>query len=196
MKVFGLLLVSALAGLAQMVSLNGPATAKPGEKVTLTVQFTGTGNAAAAQWAVVGPEGLEIAAPVASPALVAAQKLLHSFQGKTLAVGINSNMLPTGAAASYSVTLPDGFADVAFSLKDVELVALDGTPVAASTGPDVVIKMIRRADLNGDGRVDSVDLLISVNQILGIAECTPAVDLNGDGKCSLLDAQLLIKEAL
>lgn len=50
----------------------------------------------------------------------------------------------------------------------------------------------KRGDLNEDGKVSGLDLVVMANMILGIREKTTAADLNGDGKVSGLDYVILV----
>jgi len=50
-------------------------------------------------------------------------------------------------------------------------------------------------DLNGDGLVNSLDVQIAINQVLGLAACTTA-DLDGSGTCTVTDVQRVINASL
>ncbi len=50
-------------------------------------------------------------------------------------------------------------------------------------------------DLNDDGAVDSRDVQIAVNSVVGLGACTVG-DLNGDGVCNVVDLQRVINAAL
>ena len=50
-------------------------------------------------------------------------------------------------------------------------------------------------DLNGDGTVDVLDVQISINQALGLAQCTNS-DLQQNGTCTVIDVQRVINAAL
>ena len=47
-------------------------------------------------------------------------------------------------------------------------------------------------DLNDDGLVNVLDVVILVNIILGLAEVNPAGDLNNDGLINVLDVVILV----
>jgi hypothetical protein len=51
-----------------------------------------------------------------------------------------------------------------------------------------------RCDINGDGKVDVLDVQLSVSQTLGQATCS--ADLDGNGKCDVLDVQRVVNAAL
>jgi hypothetical protein len=46
-------------------------------------------------------------------------------------------------------------------------------------------------DLNADGAVDSLDVQVAINQVLGVAPCTTA-DLQRTGSCNIVDVQRVI----
>ncbi len=50
-------------------------------------------------------------------------------------------------------------------------------------------------DLNGDGKVNVLDVQLATNQTLGYAACGSA-DLNGDSKCTIVDVQRIISTSL
>ena len=52
--------------------------------------------------------------------------------------------------------------------------------------------------MNGDGRVDAVDVQRAINQALGFPPLPgdPMADFNGDGSVNAIDIQLIINAAL
>ena len=50
-------------------------------------------------------------------------------------------------------------------------------------------------DLNGDGKVDTLDVQIAINQALGISACSTAA-LMGSGQCNVVDVQRVINASL
>jgi hypothetical protein len=50
-------------------------------------------------------------------------------------------------------------------------------------------------DLNGDGKVDSTDVQIAINQTIGIASCGNA-SLTGNGQCTVVSVQRIINASL
>jgi hypothetical protein len=50
-------------------------------------------------------------------------------------------------------------------------------------------------DLNGDGKVNVLDVQLATNQTLGYAACGSA-DVNGDSKCTVIDIQRIISTSL
>lgn len=50
-------------------------------------------------------------------------------------------------------------------------------------------------DLNGDGRVDTLDVQLAINQSLGVSACTNG-DLDKSGRCDVVDVQRVVNAAL
>ena len=50
-------------------------------------------------------------------------------------------------------------------------------------------------DLNGDGVVNSVDVQIAINQVMGISACSNA-SLQGNGLCTVVDVQRVVDASL
>jgi hypothetical protein len=50
-------------------------------------------------------------------------------------------------------------------------------------------------DLNGDGKINAVDVQIAINQALGLSPCNTA-DLVQNGQCSVVDVQRVINASL
>jgi hypothetical protein len=60
------------------------------------------------------------------------------------------------------------------------------TPTPAQSSP---------CDLNGDGKVDTLDVQSAINQALGISACNTAA-LTGNGQCNVVDVQRVINASL
>ena len=52
-----------------------------------------------------------------------------------------------------------------------------------------------KCDLNGDGRIDILDIQLAINEALGAAPCTNG-DINSDGSCNVQDVQSLINSVM
>jgi hypothetical protein len=64
-----------------------------------------------------------------------------------------------------------------------------------TTTPPVENPAISACDLNRDGKVDILDVQLSINQALQIAACTTA-DLQHTGRCDIVDVQRVINNSL
>ena len=51
-------------------------------------------------------------------------------------------------------------------------------------------------DVNGDGKVDAVDLVAVINHFLGLQNWWPRADCTGDGKVDALDMVFVVKRVL
>lgn len=116
--------------------------------------------------------------------------------------GINQNLIANGSLATVHFSVSNTASSAVPGTLTVSSVAplpplsVDlSANVIATVGGSTTIPFAVVGDLNGDGKVDSADLLISMQQAVGTAPCGSA-DLNGDGKCDLVDVQLLVKAAL
>ena len=69
----------------------------------------------------------------------------------------------------------------------------NGSAMAVSAGPTYSLTILAKADLNGDGAVNSADVSLMANQVTG-GTCSD--DQNGDGKCDLLDVLVVVLRAL
>jgi hypothetical protein len=66
------------------------------------------------------------------------------------------------------------------------------TALGGSGGPPPPVPT---CDLNGDGKIDAVDVQIAINQALGLSPCNTA-DLLQNGQCSVVDVQRVINASL
>ena len=63
---------------------------------------------------------------------------------------------------------------------------------AMKYSPDFFDSQYTLGDLNGDESIDILDVVMSVNIILGVSDPLPAADMNSDGIVNVLDIILLI----
>jgi Dockerin type I domain len=189
--VIALLALSAV-GSAQTLNLSGPATARPGSTVTVSVNLAGTPDAAGLQWTFsdAGAKGKPGAA-----ADTAGKALYVGPTGIALVIGMNLTAIQPGEVAKYDVTLPKDQKSATLSLSKMLGAKADGTAIALTAGAPLVIALLHPEDLNGDGKIDSIDLQSAVFQIQGVTPCGSA-DLNKDGKCDLVDAMTLVKAGI
>lgn len=195
MRTLTLLLAFVTLTTAQTLTLSAPQRVKPGSKVTVTVALTGSEvNPAALQWTLTAPLP---AAGVAGPAATAANKQLYTVpSGIAILAGMNRTALTPGPVAVYTIDIPVmQMEPVQLSLTGVLGATPDGAAISMQAGPPVLITMLRREDVNGDGALDTIDLQIIIDQIQGRSACGSA-DLNGDSACNLFDVVAFINAAV
>ena len=69
-------------------------------------------------------------------------------------------------------------------------------PVTLGACVDMNFSSSLPGDLNDDGLVNVLDVVILVNIILGLGEQNPAGDLNDDGLINVLDVVILVNMIL
>lgn len=193
MKLFSLFLL-AVACVAQTLTPTGPAIAKPGTAVTVSVVLAGTDNSAGLQWQMTAAPATTMTATAAASA-TAAVKTLHTNTTNNIAllVGMNTNRIAPGEVARYTFTMPSN--SVTVSLSNPLAADLSGAAILLKAGAPLTVNVQSSEDINGDGRIDTIDVMISVDQIQGRATCGTS-DVNGDGKCDLYDTMRIISAAL
>ena len=184
----------AVAGMTgQTLDLSATKTKlRPGEVTTVTFSLNGTTpTVAALQWTEVVAPTLVLDKRILSPAL-SVQKQLACATVTCVVFGLNQTLIPVGPVVTANLTVSStatrGPATV--TLSNVIGANSDGSQATLTAGAPLAITILDFADLNGDGVIDAVDLLISVDQILGRSPCGSA-DLDKDGVCTIKDAQIL-----
>lgn len=192
-----LALVLAATSQAQTtIAASGPVTARPGQTVVMVMTLTTPSPVAGLQWRIQIPPA--IGGPgVASAGTVpmAANKELHrSADGSLqLVVGFNDTTFGSGEIARYSVVVPASASKGLYPVPISEPLAADaaGVPIPVTMGPVYEIRILARADIDGDGAVTMEDFRLMLDQVLGRAPCTD--DQTGDGKCDLLDVLAVVR---
>lgn len=197
MKRFLFVMLLALPLAAQpKLDVTGPSEIRRGETLQLDVTLADAANISGLQWDLTQPFGSPTMARGA--AAETAEKELYCEPPRCLVVGMNSNLIADGVVGSYAVVIPDDAAlgPVTLALSGVLAASPDANPVTLQPGAQLALQVRSwRWDLNDDGVVDGVDLLISVNQVLGVTACTTA-DLDNSGSCDLYDVLILVKHAV
>lgn len=182
------------------LTLSGPQIVKAGTTPTLTLTLTnpqGTGPVGV-QWTTTLPAGV-----------VVNSVTLGGVGGKSLyctpdssmcmVVGMNTTTIPTGVVVGMSVKIP-ATASGTLSFPLTGLTGADATGSAYTlTNPTTYSVVVSpKQDLNGDGKVDELDMQVMVNEVLA-AKNNPSAcvdDLTGDGKCDILDVLQVVLKAL
>lgn len=187
------------SGLSAQVTLTltGPATARPGNAVTVNLTGAMSGSPVALQWTVGLPTGFTATASIGAAGTAAAKTLSCSANATLcLEYGLNTTVIGNGTLAAYTVTIPANATPGAgaFPLSGLLAVNAAGTTVTSASGPAYSLTILSLADINGDGIVNATDVQLMVNQITSGGTCSN--DQNGDGKCDLLDVWIVIMRAL
>lgn len=176
---------------------------KINEPTTLSVSLTNGGPAVITglQWSEAFPGVSQATVPnrIAGAAATAASKQLTCQAPQCVVIGLNRNVIADGALMTVDFSVLPGVAiGSTLTLRLQGLVATNavGTAVPLAAGPDLIITVIAEpGDLNSDGRIDALDLVIMVDRILLRTPCGDA-DLNGDSVCDIRDAAILVNKAI
>jgi hypothetical protein len=194
-----LLAIAVLSALAQaqtpVVTLSGSKTTglKPGDVVTITVALANQPPTPTVTMFQSILQGSKIAlsnVTIATPALT--QKFVDCNATLQCVIwGMNQLAIPSGATLTLTGTIAAN-ASGSSTVSIGSLIATDGNgnAVPITSGPVLTLTISPKGDLNGDGRVDAVDVSIARDEVQGRAPCGTA-DLNGDGLCNVLDIQLV-----
>jgi hypothetical protein len=199
-----LIAASAFAQASTTLTLTGPATVRPGSTVQLLLSANGATDTGAAgfQWTINFPSGYTATATPGAAATAAGKTILACTADNSLCLllGMNTTAIPGGAIANYAVKVPLSAAPspAPFSLSGLIAVNPTGDVIPTAAGTPYAPIVLMKQDLNGDGKVDSTDLQIMIDQVIASqsnsARCVD--DQNGDGKCDLLDVINVLLKAL
>ena len=188
----------ALTANAQQLNLTvSPSTVASGGMVTATLTFIDSlmpSTISALEWNAAFPTGVTVNA---GNSLVAV-KILSCNGALCILAGtnpLNNTAITNGPVTTFPllITAPPGAIALALSKLDASSALGIDVPIT-STGATLTVTP-NKFDLNGDGVVDINDVLIEVQQVLGIVPCTNG-DLNGDAKCGVPDLVLEIRAVL
>lgn len=165
---------------------------KTGQSGTFTISISGATGVAGVQWVVSAPpSGVTLNYTTA----VAGKEIQCLPAGtKCLVSGMNAAVIPVGVVGTATLTVSPTATPGNFTLTFSGFVAATPAGIGSAIGTvplPILLKIINPKDLNGDGVIDHVDFLLSVDQILGGTACATA-DLNGDGVCDVRDLILLV----
>jgi hypothetical protein len=170
------------------LTLTGPATARPGDVISVNMTLVNVSqDLAALQWTAVPPSGY-VTSVVAGAASNAVAKTLYCglpASNICLTVGINNTTYTQGVVAIYSLTVPATAlpGTVAFPLSGTMGATLVGNASLVAPGTPYMFSVLAAVtDLNGDGRTDMADLQIAIQGIL-----------SGTGGHTLVEAQKIAR---
>ncbi len=189
---------------AQTLTFTGPATAAPGQSISLSLNLTGnlTGPDPAAiaglQWQLQLPTG-STASAVPNPAIPSKTLSCTGDYVTCLFYGQNVTPIPYGLVASYTITIPaTATGSLTIGLTDLVAASAAGTAIPISVAMPYTVRTSDRRDLNNDGKVDALDVNLMAIEVLAAATnpaaCTD--DQNADGTCNLLDVFLVLVKAM
>ena len=121
-------------------------------------------------------------------ASMAIAQVADQTNGTTAWNWINTNGLQASAAATSLASDPKW---------DILPRAASSTTTSSGSGTTTTTSVSNgnSCDLNGDGVVNSTDVQLAINQVLGIAACSTA-DLLHTGQCTVVDVQLIINASM
>jgi hypothetical protein len=200
-----------LLAAAQSLSLSvSPASVYAGSStpVTASITFTDaspTANIAGFGWTLTLPTGLTAGAGTVGAQGTAAQKVLTSNGALSILIGsdgtgssfpLNQNAFTSGIVATFPITVSTSSTpgQVNLTLTNVAAASAPGAAVTI-TATGATLTILDQYDLNGDGTVNSADVLIMLTDFLS-SSCTGQAGKVGDGKCGISDVELEIRAAL
>lgn len=183
MKV-GLLLFAASAcyGQAAVLTMTGPATALPGQSVTLNLALTGVngGTVTGFQTGFTLPSGVTLGTPTASAGGVTAGKGVYCGTAICLEIGatntnppvLSNTPLTDGQAFSVQVLVGASVSGLV-SIPLTGLLAVDttGNAVTLTSGAAYSVRVLSRCDANQDGVTDWQDIQSVINSITRGTTC-------------------------
>lgn len=181
------------------LTLTGPASAKQGTAVSLSLSSGGaTANGPAGlQWSLTPPVGVTVSGVTAGASATAASKQVACNAANLLCLvyGVNQNVIANGVVATMTVQIPANANPGPASFPLSGLVAGDknGVAMTISSGATYSLNVLSRADIDGNGSVTSADVSLMANQVTS-GTCTD--DQNGDGRCDLLDVLVVVLRAM
>jgi hypothetical protein len=150
-------------------------------------------------------ESLELTGVSAGAAAEAAGKtvrIVASGEGTfTVEIGGGTTVIGSGELAKIGFTIAaDAVPGASIPLRCTVADGRDAQsePIQIEREDGAVLVRYGGYDVNGDGRVDAVDVQRAINQALGFPPLPgdPMADFNGDGSVNAIDIQLIINAAL
>jgi hypothetical protein len=186
MKLFTLLfgIATALAAQTPTLTLTGPATALPGQTVTLQTNLASSAglNISGLQTTFTLPAGVTLGAPTASTLAVTAGKGVYCGPTNCLLVGVtngpnpvlSNNPMVDGAAFTVQFVVGAGIAPgiQAIGLSSLQAANTAAAAIPLTAGTPYSIRVLSRCDANGDGVTDLRDVQAVVTAINTGTGCT------------------------
>lgn len=191
-----LLLILAVAGYSQTLSLTGPTSARPGGTVPIVLTLTNSAaqQVVGIQWSILYPAGGYSATVTPGAILTTASKGTQCTTDNSfcLVVGQNVTLINNGAVANYALKVPANAAGgtVTVSLSGILAVYPTGLNAPINTAASFTFAISPAQDINGDGVVNTADFTAMLAQVLGANSVPPVpcvADPNGDGRCDIFD---------
>lgn len=199
---FSLLLTLGASLFAQgaTLTLTGPASALPGQAVTLTLTLAGTAGLNLSGFQFSLPPGSVLASPAVSPAGAAIGKGAYCGPAGCLDVGlstatppvVSNNPLSDGAALSVQLTIGTAAAPgvLALPLSGLLGASTAGVAIPITSGPAYSIRVLSKCDANGDGVTDFKDVQSVVAALNAGSGCPLA------GGCTVVSLVTVLLAAL
>ncbi|MDP7027647.1 MAG: dockerin type I domain-containing protein [Candidatus Marinimicrobia bacterium] len=123
-----------------------------------------------------------------------------SESGTIVGFTLTGTNIPAGSQALLVATFENNNDNQTFDLCLSDPVFSDqnanGVSVTLDSCVDMYFSSSLPGDLNDDGLVNVLDVVVLVNIVLGLGEANPAGDLNGDGLINVLDVVILVNMIL
>lgn len=197
--------LGAMAEVTDYIAL-APANATAGSTLTVNVDLTNPTIAACAyQCDVVLPAGTSVVegtllAADRCPGHLMASRLREDGTYRILCYSLTNALIAgqSGTVATFDVAIADDLADGSYTFTVQNTVIADATGLSKddATGQNsnlVIGEGGATGDMNGDGKVDTIDLGILINYILS---SNYNGDINNDGKVDTIDLGEMINAIL
>ena len=119
-----------------------------------------------------------------------------SESGTIVGFTLTGTNIPSGSGDLLVATFENNNNDQSFDLCLSDAVFSDtnanGVPVTLGACAEMDFSSSIPGDLNDDGLVNVIDVVMLVNIILGLGEQNPSADLNNDGLYNVLDVVILV----
>lgn len=178
------------AGWSQALTYTVPNLVKSGVTVTVPINISGSSgkNITGVQATVtVAPAPTSMTISTGAASTTAAKTVTCNVvngSANCIWVGLNQNIYADGVLGSLSFPMPT--ASITVSMTGSLSASTAGAGVATTASSPFTVAPLSPCDLNADGKIDSTDLTIAIQQAIGSATGITA-DLNGDGIVNIID---------